>query len=210
MFLAEDLAEFGALAHSGGLEPNVMEVMRLAIAVRREHPGGKRHARQDVRMLARTFSRHQESKLARALDTLYAAQGFMVVFRWCSGSCRSLVAMREAAVIYACTDADWSRLCTCVRPGYQLSTGTGILNSDLELFQRLRRHLPRSPRAFVVGNAFGFSTLALALVFGGGSVDAIDAEVEGRCNRIGSSLTRRIAKASELNVSLFQADRQAM
>jgi len=112
--------------------------------------------------------------------------------------------------VHGCRDslaasAPGQEVCECLGSiAGRLDTGKGISDSDAELFFRLRRGMPEHARAFVIGNAFGFSTILLGVLFssGGGSVDAIDAEMEGGCNKMGSYVTRRIALANHLDVKL--------
>eukprot|EP00929_Paragymnodinium_shiwhaense_P053255 TRINITY_DN26660_c0_g1_i1.p1 TRINITY_DN26660_c0_g1~~TRINITY_DN26660_c0_g1_i1.p1 ORF type:complete len:431 (+),score=68.50 TRINITY_DN26660_c0_g1_i1:55-1347(+) len=95
-------------------------------------------------------------------------------------------------------------ICRCVEHAGRVGTGTGVSDSDVELFVRLSTVLPAAARAFVIGNAFGFSTILLASLLKelGGAVDAIDGEVEGRCNTFGSWITRKLAAANGLDVAL--------
>lgn len=90
------------------------------------------------------------------------------------------------------------------------ASGGGVLPSDLELFLRLAA-LPhfRERRSriniFCVGNSFGYSTLALALVFGPRArVAALDAHEtrHGKDSDVanGTSITRRLARLNGLNV----------
>lgn len=64
--------------------------------------------------------------------------------------------------------------------------------SDILVFQWIAEIEPWH-RALVIGNAFGFSAFLLASLCSGCLVDAIDAEVEGTENILGSQLTRKIA-----------------
>merc|ERR1712232_510247 len=102
--------------------------------------------------------------------------------------------------------ASSASVCMCMHPGQFFYTGWGVMDADIEVFVHLRSVLP-SPdiHVFAIGNAFGYSTIVLGLLFarqGTGSVDVIDAETEAGCNHIGSLLTRTIANASKLNVAL--------
>ena len=83
-------------------------------------------------------------------------------------------------------------------------TGGGALPYDLELFVRLANVMPNVTSIFGIGNAFGYSTLALALVFPSARIDVLDAEIEGRANAFGSNLTRRIAKSNRLNLHVHK------
>jgi hypothetical protein len=101
------------------------------------------------------------------------------------------------------------------------------MDADVELLARIQAEILPGPgrRVFVIGNAFGYSTIIVGLLFasqsngdggrgngfvGGGrggasssgSVDVIDAETEASCNHVGSMLTRSVANASRLDVAL--------
>lgn len=65
--------------------------------------------------------------------------------------------------------------------------------SDILVFQWIAEMAPWK-RALIIGNSFGFSTFVIAGLCSGCQVDAIDAEVEGSENRLGSQITREIAK----------------
>lgn len=73
------------------------------------------------------------------------------------------------------------------------STGGGAMVTDLELFIRLADSMPSASSIVGIGNAFGYSTLALALLFPSAKIAVIDAETEGRANAFGSNITRQIA-----------------
>lgn len=96
----------------------------------------------------------------------------------------------------------YGRGCGLWLPGF--STGGGALPYDLELFIRLADAMPHVTSIFGIGNAFGYSTLALALVFPSARIDVLDAEVEGRANAFGSNITRIIATAHHLNVRVHK------
>jgi len=82
-----------------------------------------------------------------------------------------------------------------------LDVAGGVSSCDLELFTQLSTRLdPR--RIFVVGNAYGLSTLALAAVFPRAAIDVIDAEVWGSWVATGTSLTRKIVAEGDLDVQL--------
>ena len=55
---------------------------------------------------------------------------------------------------------------------------------------------------FVIGNAFGYSTFILSEIFKDAFIDAIDAEIEGAESKLGSDLTKAIAKKYYPNVRL--------
>ena len=94
------------------------------------------------------------------------------------------------------------RGCGLWLPGFP--TGGGALPYDLELFIRLADTMPHVTSIFGIGNAFGYSTLALALVFPSARIDVLDAEVEGRANAFGTNITRIIATSHNLNVHVHK------
>merc|ERR1712107_109245 len=133
---------------------------------------------------------------------------------------RALEALPQAARLAGCPHpsdyrpylSPWDEICGCLSGKYRvLPTGGGLLNADVEVFLRIRDLLPAThTRAFVIGNAFGYSAMVLGLLIanthemGGaaGSVDVIDAEVEGECNRAGTFITRAVANASGVDIAL--------
>merc|ERR1712167_47787 len=92
----------------------------------------------------------------------------------------------------------WSLWAGSVRNIVGWKTGSAIADSDIELFTRIPHHV-RS--VFVVGNAFGFSVLALGLVFPGAWLDVIDAEID-EDTKNGTDLTRSLAQRHGLNLHL--------
>ena len=76
--------------------------------------------------------------------------------------------------------------------GRLVNMSAGISLTDILVLQWVAGFAPWR-RALVIGNAFGFSTFVIASLSSGCYVDAIDAEIEGSENRLGSDLTRRIA-----------------
>eukprot|EP00747_Dinoflagellata_sp_TGD_P044878 gnl/TRDRNA2_/TRDRNA2_143522_c2_seq1.p1 gnl/TRDRNA2_/TRDRNA2_143522_c2~~gnl/TRDRNA2_/TRDRNA2_143522_c2_seq1.p1 ORF type:complete len:129 (+),score=15.36 gnl/TRDRNA2_/TRDRNA2_143522_c2_seq1:134-520(+) len=81
------------------------------------------------------------------------------------------------------------------------NTEPGIEWVDTELLIKLAKCF--SPRSiYGVGNAFGFSTLILSVVFHDASVDIIDAGVKGSDNVAGILLTNQIAAEEILNKGL--------
>ena len=82
---------------------------------------------------------------------------------------------------------------TCLYQGGSLVHASFAVSlSDCLLFQWIAG-MATWRRALVIGNSFGFSTFLIAALCSDCRVDAIDAEVEGSQNRLGSELTRRIA-----------------
>jgi len=80
-----------------------------------------------------------------------------------------------------------------LRDGRRVKASSAISLSDILVFQWIAGFAPWQ-RALVIGNSFGFSTLLVAGLCSGCYVDAIDAEIEGSENRLGSYLTTEIAK----------------
>jgi predicted O-methyltransferase YrrM len=79
------------------------------------------------------------------------------------------------------------------RDGRLVESSFAISVSDILVFQWIAGIAPWQ-RALIIGNSFGFSTLLIAGLCPGCDVDAIDAEIEGSENRLGSHLTREIAQ----------------
>ena len=82
------------------------------------------------------------------------------------------------------------------------STGKAIPLSDMHVFLQLSDALPDVNAIFVIGNAFGFSTIYLALLWQNALVDVINSESEGEHSGEGSQLTRDIAKRHGLNIQV--------
>lgn len=78
------------------------------------------------------------------------------------------------------------------KDGKPIKVSAAISLSDILAFQWISQFNPWR-HALVIGNAFGFSTFVIIALSPGCSVDAIDAEVEGTENELGSLLTRKIA-----------------
>jgi predicted O-methyltransferase YrrM len=97
-------------------------------------------------------------------------------------------------------------VCECLTGGHLLDTGAGFEDADAEIFVHLRRVMPRrNISVFAIGNAFGYSTTFLGLLFaqaGHGFVDVIDAENEGGCNAAGTWLTSALAAEASIDVRL--------
>lgn len=83
----------------------------------------------------------------------------------------------------------------------QLYTGGGIALQELYFLEILfTNYHPRN--LFVIGNAFGWSTIALSLLNPRAKVVAIDAGIEGRDNLTGIELTNRIIREENLNAKV--------
>jgi predicted O-methyltransferase YrrM len=87
------------------------------------------------------------------------------------------------------------------KDGRPIKVSAAISLSDILVFQWIVQFIPWR-HALVIGNAFGFSTFVIAALSQGCSVDAIDAEVEGTENGLGSLLTREIANVHFPRVQL--------
>ena len=83
-----------------------------------------------------------------------------------------------------------------------VSSGGAICDSDVELMVSLSELF--TPKAiYCVGNAFGYSTITLAHIFPKTPIDVIDAEIEGKDNKLGTRITRTIADKYGYDVNLF-------
>jgi predicted O-methyltransferase YrrM len=82
-------------------------------------------------------------------------------------------------------------------------SGQGIALLELYFFECLSRVIaPKN--IFVVGNAFGWSTLALALIFPDARIVALDNLSSGADSRLGHEVTLKIAEANGLNVTVVE------
>lgn len=83
----------------------------------------------------------------------------------------------------------------------KLSAGGGVAFTEMFFFSLLCPRLaPR--KVLIIGNAFGLSSVLLALLNPNAKVVAIDAGVEGVDNDEGTTLTRRIAAEENLNLEV--------
>eukprot|EP00929_Paragymnodinium_shiwhaense_P051745 TRINITY_DN25998_c0_g1_i3.p2 TRINITY_DN25998_c0_g1~~TRINITY_DN25998_c0_g1_i3.p2 ORF type:complete len:316 (+),score=69.29 TRINITY_DN25998_c0_g1_i3:467-1414(+) len=145
------------------------------------------------------------------VDKLYAEHGYTIVGADPSmPSCRRIVNQPDAWWSSGCdprwppeeeSDMPTDEICICLTSVKKLSSGWGLCAADSELFVRLTKILPAKADVFIIGNAFGYSSILLALLLAG-HVDALDAEIEGTCNTAGSWLTRKIAKKAGLDLQL--------
>jgi hypothetical protein len=84
-----------------------------------------------------------------------------------------------------------------------LGTGWGAPLSDLNLFQSFSQKNPNiCPKIFIVGNAFGFSTLFCSELFPNSSIDVIDNQSEGSSNALGNQITKELSKKYNLDINL--------
>lgn len=87
--------------------------------------------------------------------------------------------------------------------GQQLDTGYAMERADIELFLSIRnKFLPQ--RIFIVGNAWGFSTLVLGSLFAGVPIDVIDAAAEGVANARGIDMTNELAAQQGLDIHVHR------
>jgi len=84
-----------------------------------------------------------------------------------------------------------------------LSTGGGIALQEVYFFECLFADY-HPARILVIGNAFGWSTLLLALLNPGARVVALDAGIEGEDTDFGIDLTNRIARDKGLAVEVVK------
>jgi len=87
--------------------------------------------------------------------------------------------------------------------GRILSTGGGIALQEVYFFECLFSAYQPS-KIFVVGNAFGWSTLLLSILNPQAKVVALDAGLEGKDTKFGINLTNKIAREESLNLLVVQ------
>ena len=83
----------------------------------------------------------------------------------------------------------------------RIDVSAGLSLSDLLVFQWIAE-ISAWEHILIIGNSFGFSTFIAASLCPNSYVDAIDAEMEGSENRLGSELTRKIAESDFPGVRL--------
>lgn len=91
------------------------------------------------------------------------------------------------------------------RHGKAVSTGGGLAPIEVLFLEELLNALPDVRRILVIGNAYGWSTLALSMAKPEAKVVAIDAAIEGTDARHGKHLTELIAREDDLNVTVVEA-----
>jgi predicted O-methyltransferase YrrM len=79
-----------------------------------------------------------------------------------------------------------------------LSTGGGIAPIEVYLLESLS-HVYSPKNIFIIGNAFGWSTIVMALAFKNANIVALDAGIEGNDNLFGINLTNKIAQEQGFN-----------
>ena len=80
-------------------------------------------------------------------------------------------------------------------------TGGGLAPPECQVVERLASYW-NPQRIFVIGNAFGWSTLLLSLVFQDASVVAIDNLTEGDDARLGFDVTRNLVEDLDLDTNV--------
>ncbi len=90
------------------------------------------------------------------------------------------------------------------RDGQPFHTGGGISIQEIYFFENLATHCDPE-RIFIIGNAFGWSTIALSMIFPKAKVVAIDNVSEGSDAGEGWRLTKKIAKKLKLNCDVIFA-----
>jgi predicted O-methyltransferase YrrM len=79
--------------------------------------------------------------------------------------------------------------------------GGSITKKEISYFEKYKNQF-NSPKIFIIGNAFGFSTFAFNYIFKNASIDVIDAECEGNDNQAGSRITNEIIKENGFDINL--------
>jgi hypothetical protein len=91
-----------------------------------------------------------------------------------------------------------------LKDGQVLGTGGGISLQEVYFLENLFS-VYRPKRLFVIGNAFGWSTVLLGLLNKEAKIVAIDAGVEGSSNDHGTELTNRILREEGLPAKVIVA-----
>jgi tetratricopeptide (TPR) repeat protein/predicted O-methyltransferase YrrM len=99
-------------------------------------------------------------------------------------------------------DAPFARLFS--EHGDALGVGAGLAPQEIQ-FLELLLAAERPANALVIGNAFGWSTIALAMLLPGAPVVAMEAGLEGDSTDAGSALTHAIAVEEQLRVKVVSA-----
>ncbi|MFH2139385.1 MAG: tetratricopeptide repeat protein [Pseudomonadota bacterium] len=94
---------------------------------------------------------------------------------------------------------------TLYRDGEPKSTGAGLAPIEILILEQILSSLPEARRILIIGNAFGWSTLAIAMSCPAARVIAIDADIEGTDSGLGRKLTEDIAREEKLDVRVVNA-----
>jgi|GEM_PF-690585 len=86
-----------------------------------------------------------------------------------------------------------------------LSTGRGLSLIEIMFLEELLSTTKETNNILVIGNAFGWSTLAVAMASPSAQVVAVDALIEGTEASKGKSLTLQIAEEEKLNIKVIDA-----
>lgn len=113
-------------------------------------------------------------------------------------------AVRTGLNPYYLADPD-EGLTLLYRHGHPLLTGRGLAPLEIMFLEELLAAMRRVEHILIIGNAFGWSTLAVAMACPDAKVVAIDAALEGSDSRDGLALTTRIAVEEGLNVTVVDA-----
>jgi hypothetical protein len=84
---------------------------------------------------------------------------------------------------------------------HTISASGGFTILDAFVFMAIERII-KPKNIFIIGNAFGLSTIFLAELFPDAEIDVIDAEIEGLETKIGSDLTEEVNKKDFGNIKL--------
>lgn len=80
----------------------------------------------------------------------------------------------------------------------EIRTGGGISPVEVYMFESISEvYSPQN--IFIIGNAFGWSTIIISLCFPNSKIIALDAGIEGKDNLFGINLTNKIAMEKKLN-----------
>jgi predicted O-methyltransferase YrrM len=97
---------------------------------------------------------------------------------------------------------NYLQFCYLFKDGRQLSTGAGITLPEVFFFQSLFE-ICHPQNIFIVGNAFGWSTILLAICNPQARVVAIDSGIEGADAMAGINLTNEIIRQNSLNAEVI-------
>lgn len=100
-------------------------------------------------------------------------------------------------------DAAFARLVG--QDGRMLAVGSGIAPQELHFLELLVASGVRPARVLIIGNAFGWSALAMGMLLPDATIVAMEADLEGDATTIGTALTVRIAEEEGVNVRVVQA-----
>jgi len=105
---------------------------------------------------------------------------------------------------YSFNDPYSSFMLIC-QDGVPLNTGGGLSPMEIFIMEQILTSLKNIRNILIIGNAFGWSTLAIAMICPSARVIAIDADIEGIYVKKGGELTEEIAKEERLNIQVVKA-----